>query len=154
MIEAQNIKAVNFISEKYYNEFKAYMNDWAEYSQEVKDSFLVLFNILSIRPDVTFDFNIRTGVSASFKSYVKMNDPPDTRLFSVIDIIDQDPQNIWLSICFYADMISDPDDLGNLIPNGLLDEDGHCFDVFEDDEGLMKYIKSRIDEAYRRVMGI
>ena len=154
MIKANDIKAVNFISEKYYNEFKAYMNDWAEYSQEVKDSFLVLFNILSIRPDVTFDFNIRTGVSASFKSYVKMNDPPDTRLFSVIDIIDQDPQNIWLSICFYADMISDPDDLGNLIPNGLLDEDGHCFDVFEDDEGLMKYIKSRIDEAYRRVMGI
>ena len=154
MIEAQNIKAVNFISEKYYNEFKAYMNDWAEYSQEVKNSFLALFNILSIRPDVTFDFNIRPGVSASFKSYVKMNDPPDTRLFSVIDIIDQDPQNIWLSICFYADMISDPDDLGNLIPNGLLDEDGHCFDVFEDDEGLMKYIKSRIDEAYRRVMGI
>ena len=154
MIEAKNIKAVNFISEKYYTEFKAYMNDWAEYSQEVKNSFLLLFNTLSRRLDVIFDFNIRPGVSASFKSYVKKNDPPDTRLFSVIDIIDQDHQNIWLSVCFYADMISDPDDLGNLIPNGLLDEDGHCFDVFEDDEGLMKYIKSRIDEAYRRVMGI
>ena len=125
MIKIKNIKPDNFISEKYYSQFITYMNDWAEYSREVKDSFLGLFDTLSSRPDVKFDFNIRPGVSASFKSYFKKNDAVNTQLFSVIDIIDQDPQNIWLSVCFYADMISDPDDLGNLIPNGLLDEDGH-----------------------------
>ena len=154
MIKANDIKAVNFISEKYYSEFIVYMNDWAEYSQEVKDSFLELFDILSSRPDVKFDFNIRPGVSASFKSYFKKNDIANTQLFSLIDIIDQDPQNIWLSVCFYADLISDPDDLGNLIPNGLLDEDGYCFDVFEEDEELMEYIESRIDEAYKKVLNM
>jgi hypothetical protein len=51
-------------------------------------------------------------------------------------------------------MISDPDDLGNLIPNGLLDEDGHCFDVFEEDKELMEYIESRIDEAFTKVLNM
>jgi len=153
MIDSNNIRSFNFISEKDSTEFIEYMNTWAEYSQEVKDAFSGLYNILASTPDVKFDFNIRPGVSTSFKSYLKKNDPRNPQqLFSVIDIIDQDPQNIWLSVCFYADMITDPDDLGNLIPKGLLEEDGYCFDVFEEDNALMDYLKIRIEEAHEKAL--
>ena|GEM_PF-6416715 len=39
-------------------------------------------------------------------------------------------------------------ELGNLIPKGLLDEDGYCFDVDAYDEILLFYIGGRINEAY------
>jgi hypothetical protein len=148
-----NKNSDKFISEKDHAEFDAYMDDALSlYSLPVKKAFVTLFNILSSKPDVVFDFKLRPGVSASFKTYIGKKETPDSRLFSVIDIIDQDLQNIWLSVCFYADMITDPGDLGNLIPGGLLEDDGYCFDVFEEDNMLMKYLEIRINEAYGKVV--
>ena len=68
--------------------------------------------------------------------------------FFIIDIIDDDPKNRWLSVCFYKDMISDPDEMGEIIPQGLPNEDGYCFDVDQWDKKLLEYLKVRMDEAY------
>ena len=40
---------------------------------------------------------------------------------------------------------------GNLVPEGILGEDGYCFDLFEYDRDLMTYIEQRIAEAYSNV---
>ena len=64
-----------------------------------------------------------------------------------MDVIEE-PHNRWLSICFYPDMIADPDDKGVLIPLGLLGEDGYCFDYEEWDEEYLQYLKTRLDEAH------
>jgi hypothetical protein len=45
-------------------------------------------------------------------------------------------------------MIQDPDELGDLIPEGLLGADGYCFDISEGDGQLVSYVGKRIEEAY------
>jgi hypothetical protein len=63
-----------------------------------------------------------------------------------MDVIDEDPR--WLSVCFYGDMITDPEEKGDLVPEGLMGEDGYCFDVDENDPEHIDYICRRLDEAY------
>ena len=69
----------------------------------------------------------------------------------MVDVIDDDPESRWLSVCFYGDDITDPDELGDLVPQGLLGEDGYCFDVTEHDARIIAYLGDRIGEAYARV---
>ena len=45
-------------------------------------------------------------------------------------------------------MINDPDEVGDLIPEGLLGSDGYCFNIDEYDESTIEYIKVRLDEAW------
>ena len=74
-----------------------------------------------------------------------------TAVFSIIDIID-DPDARWLSVCFYNGTITDPDSKGILIPQGILGEDGYCFDLEEFDETLLCYLEKRMDEAYNSAL--
>ena len=64
------------------------------------------------------------------------------------DVIDDDPTERWLSVCFYGDMVTDPDEKGDLIPEGLMGDDGYCFDLDEYDEEGVEYIKARLTEAF------
>jgi hypothetical protein len=48
----------------------------------------------------------------------------------MVDVIDDDPEVRWLSVCFYGEMITDPDEAGELIPEGLLVFSFSLFPVF------------------------
>ncbi len=63
----------------------------------------------------------------------------------MVDVIEDDPR--WLSVCFYGDSISDPDEKGDFVPKGLLGEDAVCFDLEAYDEEDLGYLEGRIDEA-------
>ena len=63
----------------------------------------------------------------------------------VVDVIEDDPR--WLSVCFYGEMITDPEEKGDFVPEGLLGEDAVCFDIEEREEGLVQYVQDRLDEA-------
>jgi hypothetical protein len=65
----------------------------------------------------------------------------------MLDVIDDDPDERWLSICFYGDMITDPEEKGDLIPEGLLGEDGYCFDLDAWNEDDLTYLEKRLAEA-------
>jgi hypothetical protein len=65
----------------------------------------------------------------------------------MIDVIDDDPANRWLSVCFFEDMVADPEEKGDLIPGGLLGDDGYCFDLDSAQEDEVAYIALRIREA-------
>ena len=67
--------------------------------------------------------------------------------WSRVFIIDDDPSERWLSVCFYGEMITDPDEAGDLIPEGLLGEDGYCFDLYEYDPDEVAYLKQRLSQA-------
>ena len=71
-------------------------------------------------------------------------------LFVMNDVIDDDPENRWLSVCFYDTLISDPEERGDFVPGGLLGEDARCFDLEGFDEELLRYIEERLSEAYQR----
>ncbi|MCI5126792.1 MAG: hypothetical protein D3925_20505, partial [Candidatus Electrothrix sp. AR5] len=66
----------------------------------------------------------------------------------MIDVIEDNPR--WLSVCFYGDMITDPEGQGDAVPGGLLGEDAVCFDLEAWDEERVRYVEARLDEACQR----
>jgi hypothetical protein len=71
----------------------------------------------------------------------------------MVDVIDDDPAERWLSVCFYGDMITDPEERGEVIPGGLAGSDGYCFDMYDDDEKLAHYLVERMKEGYTAAAG-
>ncbi len=128
-------------------ELDTFIDGWEDGPLQVKKSFVLLKNYVADRNDIAFTFKARPSVSYSLR--VKHALQSKRELFVIMDVID-DPENRWLSICFYPDMITDPDDRGVLIPLGLLGEDGYCFDFEEWDEEYLEYLKTRLDEAYEK----
>ena len=126
-------------------ELDTFLAGWEDNALQVKKSFGLLQNYLANKADLTFIFRARPGVSYSLRAKHILQTKRE--LFLIMDVID-DPENRWLSICFYPDMIADPEDKGVLIPLGLLGEDGYCFDLEEWDEEYLEYLLARLDEAY------
>ena len=108
-----------------------------------KATFLRFKDHLSAKKGVTLDFIARPGVTYSLRAvHAKQK---DKKLFVMVDVIEDVER--WLSVCFYGDMIQDPDSKGDMVPGGLLGEDAVCFDLEEQDEELIQYIVTRLDEA-------
>ena len=125
---------------------KQFTDAWLDDSLGTKPIFHDLLNCLLEKEKVSIEFFERPGISYSLRGiHEGQNDRP---LFVMIDVIDDDPTARWLSVCFYGDMIEDPDERGDLIPEGLLGSDGYCFDIVESDEPLKEYVNKRIQEAY------
>jgi len=122
------------------------ISEWQTDTNNIKNDFLFLKNNFEKNPNIKLDFVARPGVSYSLRAAHSAQ--KKRSLFVMVDIIDDDPENRWLSVCFYGEMITDPDEKGDLIPEGLLGEDGYCFDHEEGNDADIAYIQARIDEAY------
>jgi len=130
-----------------YNNMSEFLKDWTNDPHDMKGAFVRLKERMSGKEHVTFTFISRPGVSYSLRAAMDNPGEGARPLFVMIDIIDDDSENRWLSVCFYADMIEDPDEKGDFVPEGLLGQDGCCFDLYEHDEDMIFYIEQRIDEA-------
>ena len=128
------------------------LENWSEDPGNVKNVFLKLKEKISGKKGVELDFKSRPGVSFSLRGNVSKYPEKGSAIVVMVDIIDDDPDNRWLSVCFYEEKITDPDHAGELIPAGILGEDGYCFDVFEYNETGLSYLMQRIDEAYTRTV--
>jgi hypothetical protein len=123
-----------------------FIHDWVDDTLGMKAIFTTLFQDLQQKEDVGIEFHERPGISYSLRGLHKNR--KDRPLFVMIDVIDDNPKQRWLSVCFYGDMIEDPEEQGDLIPEGLLGSDGYCFDLTESSEALEDYVRQRIEEAY------
>ncbi len=123
-----------------------FIEQWEDNSG-VKKAFKAIVDHILKMDGISLEFNARPGITYSLRP--KHDNQKKRSLFAMADVIDDDPDARWLSICFYGEMISDPDELGDLIPGGLLGEDGYCFDLDEYDENKVEYLKERLDEAYK-----
>lgn len=132
------------------DEVKRFLDEWTDDASGMKSVFRFLYDGLREKAGVHQEWIARPGISYSLRA--KHENQKDQPLFVMLDIIDDDPEQRWLSVCFYGDMITDPDELGDLIPGGLLGSDGYCFDISEKDAGLMEYVASRIREAYEKAL--
>ena len=65
----------------------------------------------------------------------------------LVDVVDDEPEARWLSVCFYADMVNDPEELGDFVPSGLMGKDACCLNLEEDDPAMRDYILARLGEA-------
>jgi hypothetical protein len=130
-------------------EIQQFLDAWDHDSLKTKAVFRDLHRALLQMDGARLEFHERPGISYSLRGIHKNRS--DRPLFVMIDVIDDDPEQRWLSVCFYGDTIQDPDELGDLIPGGLLGSDGYCFDITEADKPLAAYVRRRMQEAYTAV---
>ncbi len=122
------------------------LNSWTTDNNGIKGAFTEIVSLLESLEGLAYSFKSRPGISHSLRANV--DDNGEEKILTMLDVIDDDPENRWISICFYAETITDPDEEGDLIPGGLLGEDGYCFDLFENDKDSVSYLKDRITEAH------
>lgn len=124
------------------------LQEWKTDNLSMKPAFITLKKGLEKNEKAILSFHARPGVTLSLRATVEGSAKNQKPLFTMIDIIDDDPENRWLSVCFFGEMISDPDEAGDFVPGGLLGEDAHCFDYDEPNGDLLAYINQRLEEAY------
>lgn len=125
----------------------AFLEEWAETEGRNKEIFLHFREYLREKAGITLTFIPRPGVTYSLRAgHAKQK---QKGLFAMIDVIEDAPR--WLSVCFYEEMVTDPEQRGDFVPGGLLGEDALCFDLENWDEELIPYITARLDEAYEKV---
>lgn len=108
-----------------------------------REAFRQLKKHLAQLEGVILHFLPRPGITSSLRA--RHTSQKRKNLFVMIDVIEDGTR--WLSICFYTEMIKDPEERGDLVPGGLLGEDAICFDLDQPDEASVLYLKKRLDEA-------
>jgi len=141
-----------FVDENEFLEMSGFLEAWENDPRKMKQTFLKVIDKLRTTEGTSLNFISRPGVSYSLRASLKNRHEKSQSLFALVDIIDDDPDNRWLSICFYEEMVTDPDELGNLVPKGILGEDGYCFDLYKDDPSLASYVERRIEEAHMHTL--
>lgn len=125
--------------------FDDFVSGWVDDGAGIKKALLIFKDALEKVDGVALDFKSRPGVSYSLRA--KHINQKTRSLFVMVDVVDDDPDARWISMCFYGDLITDPDELGDIVPGGLLGEDGHCFDFSEWSDELAEYLEKRLLEA-------
>lgn len=133
------------IKKEVEQELNLFLDDWEETPERSREVFLHFKECLNKKDDVTLNFVCRPGVTYSLRAGHK--NQKRRELFVMVDVIDEDPR--WISICFYGEMINDPEERGEFAPGGLLGEDAVCFDVAERDDEVIRYVEARLDEAHQ-----
>lgn len=126
-------------------ELQKFLNEWTEDANAVKPLFEAACARLGAMPDVQLEYKGRPGVSHSLRA--RHTAQKKRQLFVLVDVIDDDPAERWLSVCFYADLVSDPEERGDVVPGGLMGEDACCFDIDSPDDEIRAYLLNRLDEA-------
>lgn len=128
-------------------ELDTFLESWSTDPNQTKDCFLRFKNHLENFNNVNLAFVARPGITYSLRA--AHADQNRRSLFAMVDVIDDDPADRWLSVCFYDELVDDPDQLGDEVPGGLMGEDARCFDLYELDDMRMAYIEDRLSKAYR-----
>lgn len=127
-------------------EIEQFLSEWQGSGDQMEQAYRELYLYVAGLTGVGCRFVSRPGVTYSLRPFHAAQ--TDRDLFAIMDVIDDDPKDRWLSICFYGDMINDPEERGELVPGGLSGSDGYCFDMYEVDETLVAYLKERLQESY------
>lgn len=128
-----------------HEQLNVFLEGWQDGKEQNRKGFVRLQKVLESMDGVYLDFIPRQGVTYSLRG--KHASQSKRPLFAMVDVIEGEPR--WLSVCFYAEMISDPEERGDYVPEGLLGEDAVCFDMEEFSEDLASYLEERLIEAYR-----
>ena len=126
----------------------AFLDTWDDTPEQNKQGFIRLKNLLLGMQGVDLAYLPRPGLTYSLRASWPQHNRP---LFVMIDVIEDQPR--WLSVCFFGDMVQDPEEKGAFVPGGLLGEDALCFDLETCTAEGLQYVEARIEEACRAAMG-
>jgi hypothetical protein len=73
------------------------LQSWEDAPSHTRKAFIHLKGHLCSKTGLSLDFVARPGVTFSLRA---KDDRQPQPLFTMIDIIDDDPANRWLSVCF------------------------------------------------------
>ncbi len=124
---------------------EAFLTSWPGENEPMREWFRQFYQQLRAMEGVSLSFVARPGVSYSMRPVHVNQSGRD--IFAIVDVIDDDPNERWLSVCFYEDMITDPNGRGELIPGGLSGSDGYCFNMSDNDDELGRDLLLRLQEA-------
>jgi len=124
-------------------EIESFVEQWPESPERNRELFQKLYEYLQQLDGCAIEFHARPGITYSLRGVPEGES--EYALFTMVDVIEDQPR--WLSVCFYENLVTDPDGRGDSVPGGLLGEDGLCFDAESYDEELLSYLCERIGEA-------
>jgi hypothetical protein len=133
----------------YQKEITSFLNDWPDSSPQCRQAFVEILTFIRRQEGSSVEFHARPEITYSLRAV--HHSQTGQSLYALVDVIEDEPR--WLSVCFYNEMVTDPQELGDCVPGGLLGEDGLCFDTETATSELLIYLKERIVEAYRAVQG-
>ncbi|WP_028585530.1 hypothetical protein [Desulfogranum mediterraneum] len=125
-------------------EVESFLQGWEESVEGNKKTFEQLLKLLEEQGKGHLEFHPRPGVTYSLRGVC--DEQGRKPLYVMVDVIEDAPR--WLSVCFYGELISDPQARGDAVPGGLLGEDAVCFDLDRFDAEALAYVEARIVEAY------
>ena len=124
-----------------------FLEEWEEDDMGVHSLFVSLHDHLQGMAGRELSFKGRPGISYSLRA--KHPNQQKRDLFVLVDVIDDEPEERWLSICFYADsLLPEQIAVGDVVPGGLGGEDACCFDVGEAEEDTEVFMKACLDAAW------
>lgn len=129
-----------------------FLKDWSVDPLHTKSAFAEFWHYLSALPQVECQFKARPEVSYSLRGVHTGNTARP--LFVLVDVVDDEPETRWLSVCFYADMVTDPEELGDFVPEGLMGKDACCLNLEESDPAMRAYIMARLHEAAQAALTV
>jgi hypothetical protein len=124
-------------------EVETFIDQWPESANGCQAVFSRLYDFLKRLSGTRIEFHARPGITYSLRGIPEDNG--NFPLFVMIDVIDDHPR--WLSVCFYERLVNDDECRGDIVPGGLLGEDGLCFDIESEDEEMVHYLQQLIAEA-------
>jgi hypothetical protein len=126
-----------------------FLDEWPPEQAGLKKSLLAYRGGVLALPGVRESFLPRPGVSYSLRWDLEPRPAGRQRpLFALLDVVPLGGAEMMLSVCFYQDEVSDPEELGNAIPQGLFNETGYCFDLDGEDAQMVAYCLGRAAEAH------
>ncbi len=129
-------------------ELAGFIAGWQVDGLRTREAFVHLKELLLKNDQSLISFHARPGITASLRAHIAPGQGGEGPLYVMVDVIDDDPEQRWLSVCFYGDRINDPDERGDFVPGGLLGQDAVCFDYDGENAALLHYIEIRIAESY------
>ena len=124
-----------------------FLDAWDDDDMGVRSLFVGLHEHLRGMAGVDLSFKGRPGISYSLRARHPNQQKRD--LFVLVDVIDDEPEERWLSVCFYADsLLPEQIEEGDVVPGGLSGEDACCFDVGEAEEETEAFMKACLDAAF------
>ena len=126
-------------------EHQTFIETWKDNPQQNRKAYLRLKDFLAGQDAIKLSFVARAGITYSLRA--AHENQKKRELFVMVDVIDDVPEDRWLSVCFYNDMITDPEEKGDFVPEGLLGEDACCFDIEEWNDEDLSYVEARLAEA-------
>lgn len=131
-----------------------FINEWQVDDLGTREAFVGLVHLLGQNSHSLLSFHPRPGITCSLRGHVAVAPGQEGPLYAMIDVIDDDPRQRWLSVCFYGERITDPDGRGDMVPGGLLGQDALCFDYDGDNPPLLAYIGCRLAESYQASLAL